>query len=178
MLKRISFLLAVIFSLTFVVPVSAQVPRCDGRFDSCSVQLLASTAITAATSAAGTAGSTISRMQRFREGLVMLDVTAVPAFGGQTLDVSVQTLVGGVWTDLIAFGQITTSSARRIARWTSRALPSTTEGSVQARGGPYTALSAGTVNEGMPISDSVRVVYYAPASTSAYTFSVTGWFRE
>lgn len=127
--------------------------------------------------------SAVTRMQNFKEALILLDVTAVSGAASHTLDVCVQTTVNGTdFYDVGCFGQVTTSTTQRIIRWHSYPGSTVTgEEQVPVTGAapPWGAsgLAASTVRQG-PVGDQWRVISTLVGSTAAYTYSVSGVFRE
>lgn len=180
-MKRV-LLLAVLFLLLIPQALQAQVIRGDFV----QVELLASTTPTASTPVVEATGSTISRMQNFKEAVIVLNATASPysAGAGQLLRVWVQHSAdsGTTWTDLLRFADLdgTTSSPKRYAYWSSSLAAGPWVTSLVAdveRGLENRSIAAGTVNMG-PIGSQLRVVYNYASTTASWTFNVTGFFRR
>lgn len=136
--------------------------------------------VTLRTSAALTAtanGSTIGQLQDCKEAMLILDVTTASLGTDDALNVYLQTTPDGTnYTDVVAFTQVVGSTVQRIARWTSRTVPTDPEGALEAA-----ALTAGTVEQG-PAGRlwRVRSVVSDSGTTgnSSWTYSVVGYFRD
>ncbi|MFN8525116.1 MAG: hypothetical protein U0821_18625 [Chloroflexota bacterium] len=135
------------------------------------LQLIAKTAL-----AAGTANDKYTAdtdMGRFERAVMLLDVTAAPGAGTDTLNVYVQKNVGArgteVWTDFVSFTQTVGGGGTKqhVAEVCATASPTSSMHLVQDG-----QLAAGTVNHG-PWSDQWRVKTVTAGGGSAFTFTLT-----
>jgi hypothetical protein len=124
--------------------------------------------------------ATISNKQlaRFRNGIILLSVTAAGTTSGDTLNVYLQRNVGSdespVWDDMVSFTQLLGNGGAKtyIARISSDIAPTTaTEAPKDA------SLTAGSVSQG-PWSNLLRVKWVIGGSAPTFTFNIQGTFMS
>lgn len=136
------------------------------------VTLRSSAALTTTTS-----GSSIGQLQDCKEAVFVFDVTTASAVDTtHTLSVYIQSSPDGTnWLDVARFANVTTATAQRVARWSSRV---TVSGTNVDEALSSSAMAAGTVSQG-PQGRLWRTrAVVSSGALNSWTYSVVGYFRD